>query len=165
MASDWKYRYRNEKKKEAHKEFEGWTNQQFIDHILELRSAVTGLEELLKEKSAQTGENAPKKQLSEKEYKQEWSYPTKVAFLLTLSQKPLKSEDLNKLLLKHDKHYKDYNDPMKNLIVTLSRAVKSGRIKKIKVPGVRSLYYALPGWIDKNGMLHDDFSFIFNTFA
>jgi len=165
MVNDWKFRYRNEKKKEAQKEFEGWTNQQFIDHILDLRGSIMELEGLVEGKSAQTGENGAKNQLSDKDYKQGWSYPTKVAFILTLLQKPLKSRELDKSLLKLDKHYKDYDDPLKNLTVILNRAVKSGRIKKIKVPGVRTLYYALPEWVDKEGNLSEKYNFIFNTFV
>jgi hypothetical protein len=164
MTKDWRHKFRIDKKKDVQKEFEGWSEQQFIDHILELRDAVVALEVLLEEKGAQTGYKPATKEFSEKDYKQEWSYPTKVAFILTVLQKPLTSAELDLQLKRLDKQYKYYDSPIKNLIVTLHRAVKSGRIKKIKVPGVRTLYYALPEWVNKEGILHEIFNCLINKF-
>jgi len=83
----------------------------------------------------------------------DWSYPTKIHFLLALHQRPLTSKELDECLSKLDSHYKDYNTPQYNLSVHLGRAVKSGRIKKIKQPGIKMLYFVLPEWVDKKGLL------------
>jgi hypothetical protein len=163
MAKDWQFRYKNAKKKESLKEFDGWNSDDFINHILELRSEIDGLQEKNAGVSPQ-GKEISGKALSEADYKQAWSYPTKIAFLLTINAKPLTSEDIHKLLLKLDNHYKDYKLPRNNLTVTLGRTIKSGRIKKIKVPGIRSLYYVLPEWLDKEGELKQQFSSIYNAF-
>lgn len=152
MAKEWKHRYQKEQRTDAFKEFLSWGNNDLIEHILELRSVIDKMNEEL-DGGAQKNNNPSKKTFVETDFKQTWSYPTKIAFLLTLNQKPLTSEELHHLLLKLDKHYKDYDAPRNNLTVTLSRAVKSGRIKKEKVPGIKNLYYVLPEWVDKEGKL------------
>lgn len=164
MAKEWQFRYKNAKKKELLKEFEGWSDDDFINHILELRSVIEGMEKELDGGGNQKSKGSSGKALSEADYKQGWSYPTKIAFLLTINQKPLTSEEIHKLLLKLDGHYKDYKLPRNNLTVTLSRTIKSGRVKKIKVPGIRSLYYALPEWLDKDGNLNPRFASFLNQF-
>lgn len=163
MAKEWKYKLKNEKNKTVSKEFDSWSREDLIEYVVELRR---GMDEML-EVSRKEYEKSPavvEKLYLETDYKQTWSYPTKIAFLLTLNQKPMTSEELDALLLKMDSHYKDYNSPRNNLTVTLGRAVKSGRIRKIKVPGIRSLYYVLPEWVDKEGNINAKFSSAFNQF-
>lgn len=156
---DWQNRYKREKDKLVYLEFEDWSREDLIDYILQLRAGLDEMGEI-----AKNGGSGAEKEVSEADYKQTWSYPTKITFLLTLNKKPLTSEELEKLLRKHDTHFKDYTKPRNNLTVTLNRTVKSGRIKKIKVPGIRSLYYVLPEWLDKEGNLKREFSFIYNSF-
>lgn len=160
---DWQNRYRREKSKQAYLEFEGWSREDLMDYILQLRAGMDELGEIIKDDRSEATP-AKAKELSDADYKQTWSYPTKIAFLLTLNKKPLTSEELEKLLRQHDTHFKDYTKPRNNLTVTLNRAVKSGRIKKIKVPGIRSLYYSLPEWLDKEGDLKPSFALSINFF-
>lgn len=163
MAKDWQYRLKHEKEKQAFQEFDDWSRQDLMEYILQLRSGLDEMQEIAKNGGTKSVSD-PEKVLTESDYKQGWSYPTKIAFLLTINQKPLTSEELHKVLLKLDGHYKDYDTPRNNLTVTLNRTLKSGRIKKIKVPGIRSLYYALPEWLDKAGDLRQQFSSIYNAF-
>ncbi len=160
---DWQNRYKREKDKQVYLEFESWSREDLIDYVLQLRAGLDEMGEIAKNGGSGAGSGS-QIELAETDYKQKWSYPTKIAFLLTLNKKPLTSEELDKLLRKHDTHFKDYTKPRNNLTVTLNRAVKSGRIKKIKVPGIRSLYYVLPEWIDKSGELKKEYSSIYNTF-
>lgn len=155
MTKDWQHRYRSEKKKESQKEFDGWSRQDLIDHILDLRERIT---------EDEAGGTLDDQKLTKESYNQGWSYPTKIAFLIKVNAKPLTTDDLEAELLKLDKHFKDYTKPRNNLTVTLSRAIKSGRIKKIKVPGIRNLYYVLPDWVSKEGELKEQFHFIYDTF-
>lgn len=164
MAKDWERKLKRELQNEALKEFENWTPAEFSSYILELREEIHALKDqatLLPEKGA---EKAQKQRLNESLFKQEWSYPTKIHFLLELHQRPLTSEDLNKDLLRLDNHYKDYNSPPKNLSVHLNRATKSGRVKRIKLPGIRELYFALPEWVDRDGVLKNELSIFINRF-
>ncbi len=153
MAKDWERKLKRELQNEVAKEFENWSSGDFVSHILELREKIAALEDQEAAAPKKNAEKAQKRPLTESMFKQEWSYPTKIHFLLELHQRPLTSEELAADLLKLDSHYKDYNSPQKNLSVHLNRATKSGRIKKIKKPGIRSLYFALPEWLDKEGML------------
>lgn len=167
MAKNWRFKYKSAKKMEAQREFEDWSSENFIDHILELRSTIGEMElviEELRTGNDSTDGSVQKREMTEDHFKQVWSYPTKIAFFLHLLQKPLTSEDLHNLLLKSDRDYRDYNSPRNNLTVSLNRAVKSGRIKKIKVPGIRTLYYVLPEWTDKEGKVKDEFISVFNQF-
>lgn len=161
MAKNWERNLHRELKKAAFKEFEGWTTNDFISHILELREEITTLEgEGNKEQSG----SLQKEPLTESKFNPQWSYPTKIHFLLELHQKPLTSTDLDQMLLKLDSHYRLYKIPKNNLTTSISRAVKSGRIKKIKEPGIKLKYYALPDWLDKGGTLLSKFSEQINTF-
>lgn len=131
---------------------------------MELRGVIKDMEADLNPAGDQSGQQTTKKALSEADYKQSWSFPTKIAFLITIHQKPLTSEEIHKKLLNLDSHYKDYKVPRNNLTVTISRTLKSGRIKKVKVPGIRSLYYVLPEWLDKEGSLKEKYASYHNEF-
>lgn len=164
MAKDWQFRYKNAKKSELLKEFEGWDKEDLINHIMELRGVIRDMESDLDSGGSEKGQQATKKVLSEADYKQAWSYPTKIAFLITMLQKPLTSEEIHQHLLKLDSHYKDYKVPRNNLTVTINRTLKSGRVRKVKVPGIRSLYYVLPEWLDKEGSLKEKYASYHNEF-
>lgn len=157
MAKDWERKLKRELKNDVLKEFEGWSNGDLISHIIDLREEIAGLEGQLDDKRFGAGEKGQKESLTENKYKQDWSYPTKIHFLLELHQKPLTSEDLHGLLSKIDIHYKDYDSPRNNLSVALGRASKSGRIKKIKEPGIKLKYYALPDWVGQDGAINSHY--------
>jgi hypothetical protein len=164
MAKDWERKLKRELKNEVLKEFEGWSNGEFVSLIIDLREEITRLETQLTSKQSVAGGKSNKEPLTESKFKQDWSYPTKIHFLLELHQKPLTSEDLHGFLSKIDTHYKDYDSPRNNLSVALGRASKSGRIKKIKEPGIKLKYFALPEWIDSQGKLLETFQSQINYF-
>ena len=157
MSSDWQRKLKRELKNDVLKEFEGRSHNELVSAIVELREQNAELEELLKTKNENKGKKGQKPALNEKMFKQEWSYPTKIHFLLALYQRPLTSKDLDTFLSRLDSHYKDHNTPQYNLSVHLGRAAKSGRIKKIKQPGVKLLYFVLPEWVSKEGELIEEF--------
>lgn len=74
-------------------------------------------------------------------------------FLLTLENKPLTSREIHDHLLKLDKQYQFYNDPKGTLSVYLRAVVKSGRIKSVKLPGIKEKLFAMPEWVDREGNL------------
>lgn len=158
MAKDWERKLKRELKNEVLKEFEGWSNGELVSHIIDLREECAALEEQLNVKLSGAGGKGQKQPLTESKFKQDWSYPTKIHFLLELHQKPLTSEDLHGFLSRLDSHYKDYDSPRNNLSVALGRATRSGRIKKIKLPGIKLKYFALPEWVDKEGKLLQKFA-------
>lgn len=158
MAKEWERKLKRELQNEVLKEFENWTPAEFSTYILELREQIDALKRRRASPDPEKGpEITQKPPLSESIFRQEWSYPTKIHFLLELRQRPLTSEELNADLLRLDTHYGDYNSPQKNLSVHLNRAIKSGRIKRIKLPGIRALYFGLPEWVDNAGNLKSNY--------
>lgn len=156
--SKWRFQYKSLKVQEALQEFEGWADKDFVKHILELRKEIIELEtekEAAKIKPTSGAEEEKPKGLSERDFDPQWSYPTKMAFLLTITNKPLMSQEIHKMLVKIDKHYSAYADPKATLSVYLTMAVKRGRIKRIKLPGIKTLYFALPDWTDLDGKLSE----------
>lgn len=158
MGSDWQRKLNRELKNETLKEFEGWSHNDLVETIIQLRGENTDLNEQLVSKNASGAKKGQNGELNESMFRQEWSYATKIHFLLALHQQPLTSRDIDRYLSKLDSHYKDYTTPQYNLYVHLSRAVKSGRIKKIKEPGIKMLYFALPEWLDKEDTVKGEFA-------
>jgi hypothetical protein len=155
-SKGWKFRHKLAKEQLDVSEFDGWKDSEYIKHILELRREISELEQVLEkstEKKKAGSESASERKLSEKDFKQEWSYPTKIAFLITLQNRPVVSAELDSLLRKLDEHYANWKNPKLTLATTLTRCIKTGRIKKIKLPGVRELLFVLPEWVDANGNL------------
>lgn len=164
MGSDWQRKLNRELKNETLKEFEGWSHNDLVEAIMQLRGENTDLEEQLISKNASRSEKGQNSELNESMFRQEWSYVTKIHFLLALHQQPLTSRGIDGYLSKLDSHYKDYTTPQYNLYVHLSRAAKSGRIKKIKLAGIKKVYFALPEWVDSEGSLLRQFKDLINQF-
>lgn len=155
--SDWKRRYRLLKQQENRQEFEGWEDDDFIKHIFELRHEITELQDQLDNLQAHPKQESKveglERELKTEDFKQDWPYSTKFVFLLTLENKPLTSREIHDRLLKLDKQYQFYNDPKGTLSVYLRAVVKSGRIKSIKLPGIKEKLFAMPEWVDREGNL------------
>ena len=155
--SDWKRRYRLFKQQEDRQEFEEWEIEDFIKHVFELRQEVTELQDQVDSLKAQPKQESkpekPERELKIEDFKQDWPYSTKFVFLLTLENKPLTSREIHDHLLKLDKQYLFYNDPKGTLSVYLRAVVKSGRIKSVKLPGIKEKLFAMPEWVDANNLL------------
>lgn len=166
--SDWKRRYRLFKQQEDRQEFEGWEVEDFIKHIFELRQEVTELQDQVDSLKAQLKQESkaekPKLGLKVEDFKQDWPYSTKFVFLLTLENKPLTSREIHDHLLKLDKQYQFYNDPKGTLSVYLRAVVKSGRIKSVKLPGIKEKLFAMPEWVDANNLLKSQYQNSINLF-
>jgi len=155
--SDWKRRYRLFKQQEDRQEFEEWEIEDFIKHVFELRQEVKELQDQVDILKAQPKQESkpekPERELKIEDFKQDWPYSTKFVFLLTLENKPLTSREIHDHLLKLDKQYLFYNDPKGTLSVYLRAVVKSGRIKSVKLPGIKEKLFAMPEWVDANNLL------------
>lgn len=152
--SNWKHKYRSLRRQEGRQEFEEWSEDDFINYILELRAELEELQQKMEQQStAEANMEKQREELAEKDFKQDWPYSTKFVFLLTLEKTPLTSRKIHKQLLELDKQYKFYNNPKGTLSVYLRAVVKSGRIKAIKIPGYKEKLFALPEWVNKEGAL------------
>ncbi len=151
---DWERRAKFAIKKEVLKEFDDWSKEDFIEYILQLRELIEVQKVDLMPKSSETGKTEPVK---ESQFNKDWSIPTQIVFILHLSHKPLLSSEIFTMITRLDKSFKDFMNAETVLSNYLSRSVKSGRIKKIKLPGIRTLYFALPEWVKENGELREEF--------
>lgn len=166
--STWRHKYRHLKRQEDRQEFEGWSENELIDHILELREELDTLQEKLdkantpaaEEKSSEKAE----KGLNFEGFKADWPYSTKFVFLLSVENRPLTSKEIHNHLLKLDKQYSFYNDPKTTLSVYLRSVVKTGRIKAVKIPGFREKLFVMPEWVDENGKLNAELKRSINPF-
>lgn len=164
MAKDYTYRAKKAIKEQSLREFDDWNKDDLVGEIIRLRASNEELQSMVDHSDRKEKKEDDKGAYSEKNYKQEWSLPTKVAFLLHLNDRPLTSEDMHKQLLRLDHHYKDYHDPRTNLSTTLKRVSKSRRIIKIKLPGIKELIYALPEWVDQENKLLPDYNSMLEPF-
>jgi hypothetical protein len=158
----WKHNHRRLKAGEEAKEFENWEGKDFIKEIIDLRDQLDQLSEEIETLKNEKVCNAPVEELgqvpsglSESDFKSTWSYPTKVAFLLTLKGTPMTTEEIHSTLLQLDKHYRIYINPKATLSVYLNNASKTGRIKAFKLPGIKMLYFTLPEWLNEKGELKE----------
>lgn len=154
-------------------EFKEWETTDFIIYILELRQELNKEKMKRKELELQLYKELLKKPSLEKtdpfadikkHYKQEWSYPTKVVYLLTLKNTPLTSTQIYDLLTEIDDNFSHGKDPRHKINTYLYLGRKSGRIKGIKMPGIKGYFFALPQWLQENGILQEDYSKEINLF-
>ncbi|HWY12421.1 MAG TPA: hypothetical protein VN026_13895 [Bacteroidia bacterium] len=162
--SGWIYRAKNAIKKEAKKEFIGWSEAELIDEILEVREELSRVRKQLQKHEEEKESAAKHTEFTEKKFQTGWSNPTKIAFLLYKQQKPMTSLEIEKEILKYDQGFKDYSNPTLVLSTSLLRMTKSGRIKRIKLPGIRTYFFGLPQWFTKEGELKKDFELELRSF-
>jgi len=164
MAKGWEYKAKKAIKSNAQGEFEYYTKEELIDYILLLRTTNDTRENKIVKFDKEATKPDKELLLAEKNYQQKWSLASKVTFLLKINYKPLTSEALHRQLMRLDTHYKDYDNPKSNLSVCMDRVTKSKRVAKIKLPGIRVLYFALPEWMDAYGKINEEFKVWFNPF-
>lgn len=88
------------------------------------------------------------------EYSKRWTMVTKIAFLITKAQKPLRSSEILQLLTNREPTIiKKQASMEKYLSAFLNTAMKHGRLIPYKLKGVRGNYYCLPEWINEEGEL------------
>jgi hypothetical protein len=88
------------------------------------------------------------------EYNKRWTMVTKIAFLITKAQKPLRSSEILQLLTSREPTIiKKQVSMEKYLSAFLNTAMKHGRLIPYKLKGVRGNYYCLPEWINEDGDL------------
>lgn len=154
-------------------EFKEWGVTDFIIYILELRQELSKLKTKREELELQLLEKQPTNSQSEKpdlfadvkeQYKQEWSYPTKVVYLLTLKNTPLTSTQIHDILMEVDDNFSHGKDPRHKINTYLYLSRKYGRIKGVKLPGIKGYFFALPEWVSETGRLSKEYGGDLNRF-
>lgn len=84
-------------------------------------------------------------------YNKAWTVVTKIVFLVTKADKPLRSAEIISLLKQREPSIVKKQDSLeKYLSAFLNTAMKHKRIIPYKLKGVRGNYYCIPEWIDDN---------------
>ena len=142
-------------KQKSVKEFASYTHTELVSHIYELRIHINTLQQIIdKQQEDQT-------RLSKKTfigYQQEWSYATKIVFIISEMNNPLLSIEIHKQLMLLDHRFKSMQRQQTTLSSIISRSCKTGRIAKYKVKGKKELLFVLPNWLDKSGELKEIYS-------
>ena len=143
-------------KQKTVKEFAESSHADLVFQIHELRFQLNGLQQTI-DKQEQERSHLLNKKNAFSDYKQEWSYPTKILFIISEIDKPLSSIEVQKHLMQLDYHFKSLQRLQTTLSSILSRSCKTGRIAKYKVKGKKDLLFVLPHWLDKSGELKEHY--------
>lgn len=88
-------------------------------------------------------------------YNKAWTIVTKIVFLITKADKPLRSSEIIPLLAQREPAIVKKQASMeKYLSAFLNTAMKHERLIPYKLKGVRGNFYCLPEWFDKDGNLN-----------
>jgi hypothetical protein len=87
------------------------------------------------------------------EYNPNWSWVTKIVYILKKTQRPLLSSEMIELLVPHEEGLRESNYRPQAFSPHLGKAVKYHRVVAYKRGGERGNYYVLPDWIDAQSML------------
>lgn len=86
-------------------------------------------------------------------YDYSWSWISKIVFLVTQANKPLRSAEIIEVLQKKEPVLHEKVSKEKFLSAFLNVAMQHGRLIPYKLKGVRGNYYCLPEWVDEEGGL------------
>ena len=143
-------------KQKTIKEFAESSHADLVLQIHELRLQLNSAQQIIDNYQAKQN-RILNEQTMFSDYKQEWSYPTKILFIISEINKPLLALEVQKQLMQLDIHFKSLQRLQTTLSSILSRSCKTGRIAKYKVKGKRDLLFVLPHWLDKSGELKENY--------
>jgi sugar-specific transcriptional regulator TrmB len=87
-------------------------------------------------------------------YNKAWTVVTKMVFLITKADKPLRSSEIIPLLQAREPSIVNKQASLEKYVSAfLNTAVKHERLIPYKLKGVRGNFYCLPEWIDEEGEL------------
>ena len=87
-------------------------------------------------------------------YNKSWSVVTKIVFLVTKTDKPLRSSEIIPLLQAREPLIVNKQVSLEKYVSAfLNTAMKHERLIPYKLKGVRGNFYCLPEWIDEEGEL------------
>lgn len=85
-------------------------------------------------------------------YNKAWTVVTKIVFLITKADKPLRSSEIISLLKTREPAFVDKQVSLEKYVSAfLNTAMKHERLIPYKLKGVRGNFYCLPEWMDEDG--------------
>lgn len=168
---EWKSKARLAKKESVSTLYDDWERDELIEFIEELKTENEELKKGRKPEGKILSLSA--KPGSEKEvatvqadfsgYKPEWTWVSKMVFVLRKVNKPLKSKELLKFLEGIDANVKFFADKTKTFSSLLNKAVKYHRVQEYRIRGLKGYYYILPEWME-NEKLKPEFRQLINDY-
>jgi hypothetical protein len=86
-------------------------------------------------------------------YDESRTWVSKLVFIVTHANKPLRSADIISLLLRREPILQEKASKEKFISPSLNAAMKFRRLIPYKLHGVRGNFYCLPEWVNKDGEL------------
>jgi hypothetical protein len=80
-------------------------------------------------------------------YNEEWTWLSKIIYALQTKNAPLRSQQMIEFFVPIDVRMNTSHDRVGYFSAFLSKALKNGRVVKLKVKGFKGYFYALPEWM------------------
>jgi septal ring factor EnvC (AmiA/AmiB activator) len=90
------------------------------------------------------------------EYNKSRTRASKIVFIVSKANKPLRSAEIIALLLRREPVLHEKESKEKFLSPSLNSAIKSKRLIPYKLRGVRGNFYSLPEWVNEEGELSQE---------
>jgi hypothetical protein len=114
--------------------------------------------------SNQTLNNYTKLENSKTKYNEDWTWVSKIIYVLLEKNAPLRSIQMIEYFVPIDERIRTSHDMVGYFSAFLTKAVKNERVVKIKVKGFKGYFYALPEWL-QNGKLRETYYRKMNLFV
>jgi hypothetical protein len=165
---EWKSKARLAKKETAVSLYEDWDREELIEFIEELKAENEELKHLQESEKedksvlvAGSGESTERNILSG--YNKDWTWVSKMVFVLRQMNRPLKSKELLVYLEGVDDNIKFFADKTKTFSSLLNKATKYQRVLEYKIRGVKGYFYILPEWMEGE-KLREEFKKLINEY-
>ena len=122
--------------------------KQVVDKQNALNDALNQVKDLTTEKE-KLKRKLKKLETPAEHYDYSWSWISKIVFLVTQANKPLRSAEIIEVLQKKEPVLHKKVSKEKFLSAFLNVAMQHGRLIPYKLKGVRGNYYCLPEWVDE----------------
>ncbi len=126
--------------------------KQVADKQNELKEALDQVKNLTTE-NEKLKRKLKKHETPTEHYDYSWSWISKIVFLVTQANKPLRSAEIIEVLQKKEPVLHEKVSKEKFLSAFLNVAMQHGRLIPYKLKGVRGNYYCLPEWVNEEGEL------------
>lgn len=165
---EWKSKARLAKKEGAVALYADWDREELIEFIEELKSENEELKHLnLPSSEKQNTVSADHLKTGDQNllsgYNKDWTWVSKMVFVLRKVNRPLKSKELLEFLEGVDSNVKFFADKAKTFSSLLNKAVKYQRVQEYRIRGLKGYFYILPEWMDGE-KLNDEFKKLINEY-
>ncbi len=136
------------------------SQKELLGMVMDLEAEIEDMKEQLERASGKKLiPDVKTKSVSSKatKYNVNWTWTSKIVFVLMQVDRPAKSKDILELISNQDKSVKRLSDGQKIFSTLINRAVEYNRISAHKIKGCQGSYYILPEWLDDKKRLKPEY--------